>query len=257
MSMPVRMKGFTLIELLVVISIIALLVAILLPALRQAREAANISVCANQIRQITIAQNMYAEEFSGHIPFSYSNGSWQAAMWEPNLNNYDGNNIVIHGMGLLLSGKYLSEPRVVYCPSMQQAVTPTWLTPEQYLDLAEQLLADTSSLASSDRVRTVYVQRSALFYAVNGDPLPEPIEVERAPLRLAILAETMRSDQLQSHLAGGNVGFLDTHVEFATGRPTDFLGYARPGFGTPSDLHGYTFNVVDPGNVFFAAQSGF
>jgi prepilin-type N-terminal cleavage/methylation domain-containing protein/prepilin-type processing-associated H-X9-DG protein len=54
-----RFNGFTLIELLVVISIIAMLVAILLPALSKAREAANRSVCASNMRQFTLAAVNY------------------------------------------------------------------------------------------------------------------------------------------------------------------------------------------------------
>lgn len=61
-------QGFTLIELLVVISIIALLVSILLPALGSARASALSLQCMNQQRQIHLAQTMYAESFNGWFP---------------------------------------------------------------------------------------------------------------------------------------------------------------------------------------------
>lgn len=59
-------KGFTLIELLVVISIIALLVAVLLPALSKARETAQIIQCASNERQMGIAFMMYANDSDGY-----------------------------------------------------------------------------------------------------------------------------------------------------------------------------------------------
>ncbi len=62
-----KKKGFTLVELLVVITIIALLVALLLPALSEAREAATRVVCSNNLRQMGLALFDYANDYN-HYP---------------------------------------------------------------------------------------------------------------------------------------------------------------------------------------------
>ncbi len=62
-----KLQGFTLIELLVVIAVISLLMAILIPVLRSARERAQRTVCLSNLRQLTLAWTAYATEHDGKI----------------------------------------------------------------------------------------------------------------------------------------------------------------------------------------------
>src|SRR5437773_3172413 len=61
--------GFSLIELLVVITIVAILAAVLLPALGKAKEQGRASVCRNNMRQLALAMTLYADENTDYLPW--------------------------------------------------------------------------------------------------------------------------------------------------------------------------------------------
>ncbi len=77
MPAPARLaKAFTLVELLVVIGIIAVLIAILLPSLNKAREAAVAAQCASNLRQMILGQHLYADDNQDHFT-NYWSPTWQ------------------------------------------------------------------------------------------------------------------------------------------------------------------------------------
>jgi prepilin-type N-terminal cleavage/methylation domain-containing protein/prepilin-type processing-associated H-X9-DG protein len=175
--------GFTLIELLVVIAIIAVLAALLLPALGRAKQAGLSTQCLSNVRQLQMAFHLYTEDHNGWFPpnnetnfgddwyyfHPINRPAWvQGYMDYKPENGYNTNSAVLLAEGTV--GAYLQNAAVFRCPADKSYVE--------------------SPLGKFNRVRSVSMNQSiGVRVGGLGNQYHQKYETIRQPSRIFVLAE--------------------------------------------------------------------
>lgn len=214
-------RAFTLIELLVVVSIIALLVSILLPALAQAREQAKRAVCAGNLRQIGLMHEMYAQDNNGFFPVTDTH------------NTYFYLNRVV--------GKYLeSSHKAWHCPTDNRRLADgDWITPSYRYNIHMTDEGD-YKIMNGPSVKIDNVDNPSSVVAVldgnyfNEEYLDRLDWYAQHPVNAG--SGFPELPEWYPHSSGSNVLLVDVHVEWFRGPPLErclyyagfhFLPYER------------------------------
>ncbi|MHC4539141.1 MAG: prepilin-type N-terminal cleavage/methylation domain-containing protein [Planctomycetota bacterium] len=122
-------RGFTLIELLVVIAVIAILLAILMPALRAAKDQSKKTVCTGHVKGLVLATKMYTDDWDGKTHRSPNNGLWDNAHENPAVPKPYGPNDSLAYWGIAYF-PYARNKKVFRCPSTKRVDDwPEWGAP--------------------------------------------------------------------------------------------------------------------------------
>ena len=196
-----KQSRFTLVELLVVIAIIAILAAMLLPALSRAREQGRRVVCMSNQRQVMIAMRIYAGDNKGYLTIGHKGSlNYSMPIWDKNIDRY-------MALGLLYREVGLVDKNVWACPS---APMEEW---------HETLLENWPPGDPSSHTMSHFNSRPApegtgdSWQWANKNPGAKERELESTS---AVMSDSnaIGSWVLNRHGIGINVSYLDGHTQF-------------------------------------------
>ncbi|NMA46900.1 MAG: DUF1559 domain-containing protein [Lentisphaerae bacterium] len=205
-----RNRRFTLIELLVVIAIIAILAAMLLPALAKAREKARAISCTSNLKQLALAWSMYADDNAEYMP------SYQGASSGP---GWTGNPV---GWRTRLV-QYAGDRKMFLCPSDSRkdrfdssSAGQVVVTPESAL---EDLKCNISYAPNLTVCEGAPVSRVTIRYPSELCGLADQVNAEMRTLYHAAPSNLkaqlgMSGSSVGRHSAGANYTFIDGHVGY-------------------------------------------
>ncbi len=179
-------RGFTLVELLVVVSVIALLIALLLPAMSKAIFSARLAKCLSDKRQITLSAFLYGNDYKDRTPSDTDYPKWNSgADKTPSPIAFVNNNTswmlaetpvattLIYVMGSLAIRQYVTDPSLFHCadfPRYQQTnLIPSWAGNKVAFDRPE-YAATWRSMSSGGSTFPGQVGGSVVHYMYSGTP---------------------------------------------------------------------------------------